>query len=48
MLLAVGLAAQAQTWDTSGNGMLSGTYYFRQVIYIIGDQYGDLGEAISL
>src|ERR1017187_1939220 len=48
LLLAVGLAAQAQTWDTSGNGMLSGTYYFRQVIYIIGDQYGDLGEAISL
>ena len=47
-MLAVGLAAQAQTWDTSGNGMLSGTYYFRQVIYIIGDQYGDLGEAISL
>jgi uncharacterized protein (TIGR03437 family) len=48
LLLALGLAAQAQTWDTSGNGMLSGTYYFRQVIYIIGDQYGDLGEAISL
>src|ERR1039458_9213464 len=48
LLLAVGLAAQAQTWDTSGNGMLSGTYYFRQVFYVIGDQYGDLGEAVTL
>ena len=49
MLLAVGLAAQAQSWDTSGNGMLSGTYYFRQVIYVLnGDAYGDLGEAVSL
>jgi uncharacterized protein (TIGR03437 family) len=47
-LAAVGLAAQAQTWDTSGNGMLSGTYYFRQVIYVLQDQYGDLGEAVSL
>ncbi len=48
MLLAIGLAARAQSWDTSGNGMLSGTYYFRQVIYVVGDQYGDLGEAVSL
>jgi uncharacterized protein (TIGR03437 family) len=48
LLLAIGLAAQAQSWDTSGNGMLSGTYYFRQVIYVVGDQYGDLGEAVSL
>jgi len=52
LLLAVGMAAQAQTaakWDTSGNGMLSGTYYFRQVIYVLsGDAYGDLGEAVSL
>ena len=47
-MAAVGLAAQAQTWDTSGNGMLSGTYYFRQVIYVLQDQYGDLGEAVSL
>ena len=51
MLLVLGLAAQAQTtatWDTSGNGMLSGTYYFRQVIYVLRDQYGDLAEAVSL
>jgi uncharacterized protein (TIGR03437 family) len=48
LLLAVALAAQAQSWDTSGNGMLSGTYYFRQVIYVLGDGAGDLGEAVSL
>ena len=48
MLLAVAMAAQAQSWDTSGNGMLSGKYYFRQVIYVPYDQYGDLSEAVSL
>ena len=45
------MAAQAQTtatWDTSGNGMLSGTYYFRQVFYVLEDEYGDLGEAVSI
>ena len=50
LLLAVAVAVQAQTtpWDSSGNSLLNGTYYFRQVIYVLGDQYGDLGEAISL
>lgn len=40
--------AAAQTWDTSGNGMLQGTYYFREVILILGDSQGDLGQAIAL
>ena len=31
--MAAGLAAQTATWDTSGNGMLNGTYYFRHVLY---------------
>jgi uncharacterized protein (TIGR03437 family) len=52
LLLAVAFAVQAQTttttWDTSGNGQLNGTYYFRQLIYLVGDQYGDLSEAVSL
>jgi hypothetical protein len=26
--------ASAQTWDTSGNGLLKGAYYFRQVFYL--------------
>jgi len=30
-LVAIGPAA-AQSWDTSGNGLLNGTYYFRQVM----------------
>jgi uncharacterized protein (TIGR03437 family) len=29
--LLIGLPIEAQTWDTSGNGMLNGTYYFRDV-----------------
>jgi len=50
MLLAAAGAIQAQTvaWDNSGNGMLSGRYYFRQVYYVIGDQYGDLSEAVTI
>ena len=31
--IAAGLTAQTTAWDTSGNGMLNGTYYFRQVVY---------------
>ena len=31
--MAAGLIAQTPTWDTSGNGMLNGTYYFRHVTY---------------
>lgn len=41
------MASQAQ-WDTSGNGLLNGTYYFRQVVYLASDQNGDLSEAIAI
>jgi uncharacterized protein (TIGR03437 family) len=34
LLFAAAGAIQAQTWDTSGNSLLNGTYYFRQVIYV--------------
>ena len=47
LLLPVFTAA-AQTFDISGNGMLNGTYYFRDVIYLLGDSQGDLGQAIAL
>jgi uncharacterized protein (TIGR03437 family) len=40
--------AAAQTWDTSGNGLLNGTYYFRQVAWTVGDNAGDLIEAVSV
>ena len=51
MLLAAGAAMYAQTvppWDTSGNSMLKGTYYFRQVAYSVGDTSGDLGDAAAV
>jgi uncharacterized protein (TIGR03437 family) len=48
---AAGFQAGAQTtgWDTSGNSMLNGTYYFRQVIYqLSGSANGSLSDALSL
>ena len=48
MAAAAGPAA-GQSWETSGNGLLKGTYYFREVFYIWnGDQYGDLSQAIAM
>ena len=43
-----GWTASAQTWDTSGNGLLSGQYYMRQVAWVVEDEYGDLSEALSI
>src|SRR5581483_4252871 len=44
-------SAQAQAvlaFDTSGTGLLNGTYYFREVYYVIADNSGDLNDAGSL
>ncbi|MGA2596890.1 MAG: IPT/TIG domain-containing protein [Bryobacteraceae bacterium] len=46
--VAVAPRMSAQTWDTSGNSQLNGTYYFRQVMWFIGDSSGDLADALSL
>jgi uncharacterized protein (TIGR03437 family) len=46
--LAAGWPASAQTWDSSGNSMLNGTYYFRETAYVLADYYGDLNRAIAL
>ena len=35
-------------FDTSGTGQLNGTYYFREVYYVIADNSGDLNDAGSL
>lgn len=43
-----GTASAQNTWDTSGNGLLSGSYYVRQVAWVLEDQYGDLGEAVAI
>ncbi|MGI8745143.1 MAG: hypothetical protein ACR2NN_21740 [Bryobacteraceae bacterium] len=49
-LLATAVIPQAigQGWDTTGNNLLQGTYYFREVIWIIGDNAGDLSRAIAI
>jgi uncharacterized protein (TIGR03437 family) len=44
---ALPAAVQGPVWDSSGNGLLSGTWYFRDVIYVIGDAAGDLQEAVA-
>src|SRR5215831_16261053 len=40
--------AAAQSWDNSGNGKLTGNYYFREVAWLVGDSSGDLGQGISV
>jgi uncharacterized protein (TIGR03437 family) len=41
--------AAAQSWDTSGNGLLNGTYYFRQVMWLGGyNSANNLQEAVAV
>jgi uncharacterized protein (TIGR03437 family) len=40
--------AQAQTWDTGGNSMLNGTYYFRETGFALADLSGDLNYAVTI
>ncbi|HUK15988.1 MAG TPA: hypothetical protein VLW65_06215 [Bryobacteraceae bacterium] len=44
---ALGLA-NAQSWDSSGNGLLTGTYYFREVAYVLQDAYGDFNDNTAI
>ena len=49
LLMSMATGLFAQTWDTSGNGMLNGQYYFRHVLYqatSTGD--GTLYDTVSL
>jgi len=48
VILSFGAAAQAQSWDNSGNGFLNGPYYVRHVVWQIGDNEGDLNDAVSI
>lgn len=49
LMAAAGGPAAAQTWDTSGNGQLTGTYYFREVVWQGGqDSTNDLQIAASV
>src|ERR1700744_6077100 len=52
---SVPLSAQGPSFDPSGNSRLSGTYYFRHVVYSISNSadpndgtYGDIEEGIAL
>src|SRR5258708_1596793 len=45
---AVGTQVSAQTWDTSGNSLLKGTYYFREVIWVVGDNAGNFSDVLAL
>jgi len=46
VLLLGALPAAGQAWDTTGNGQLNGTYYFREVSYAT-DQAGDITDGTS-
>jgi uncharacterized protein (TIGR03437 family) len=54
MVVAVSLAAQGPAFDSSGNGMLTGTYSFRHVLYVLttvpdaNGIVGDIGEAVAV
>ena len=51
VLLLISMAAPliAQSWDTSGNGMLNGKYYFRHVLYQLSNAgTGALYDEVSL
>ncbi len=39
--------ANIPAFDNTGNSLLSGTYYFREVIYVASDAAGDIGEAVA-
>ena len=50
LILAASVAsafAAAPAWDTSGNSQLTGTYYFRQVVYVA-DATGNTSRAVAL
>jgi len=49
MLMMATCPAAAQSWDNSGNGLLNGAYYFRQVMWLGGfNTANDLKEAIAV
>src|SRR5947209_8760786 len=50
LLLGAALSPAQTTpaFDSSGNKLLNGVYYMREVVYLIGDQTGALSRAVSL
>lgn len=51
VLLLLGACAwqsSAQSFDSSGDGLLNGAYYCRQVLYFVTDQAGDIGDYMNV
>jgi uncharacterized protein (TIGR03437 family) len=48
MLALAAPSASAQAWDPTGNSQLNGNYYFREVIYAVGDQAGDVTDGVAV
>ncbi len=48
LLSAATAFPQAPVFDSSGNKLLNGVYYFREVIYVVGDATGALNRALAL
>jgi len=46
-LITAGCAA-AQSWDSSANNLLNGTFFFRDVSYLIADGAGNINRAFAL
>src|SRR5262249_10266904 len=47
-LCANSALAQGPVFDNTGHGLLHGTYYFREVYYLVGDNSGSLSEAAAV
>ncbi|WP_155121322.1 hypothetical protein [Bryobacter aggregatus] len=48
LALATLSAQTAPPWDNSGNNQLQGSYYFRQVIWVMTSENGSVGQAIAV
>lgn len=42
------MPAAAQVWDNTGNSQLNGNYYFREVVYAVGDDVGDISDGLAI
>lgn len=48
VILSFGAAAHAQSWDNSGNKLLSGPYYVRHVVWATSDAEADLADGLAV
>jgi len=48
LAMVAALPVCAQAWDPTGNSQLNGNYYFREVVYAVGDQSGDVTDGFAI